>query len=94
MINTKLINQMKPQIKDVSELTDQELIEIAKKQKKESIIDAFLIGFLFAILIVSIIFAKSFILVLCLLYPIYKLAKKPKYKKADIDQQLKARNLI
>lgn len=42
-------------MKELSELTDQELLEKAKKMKSTNIINAALIGFMFGVLIYSII---------------------------------------
>ena len=62
--------------------------------KSYQIIDATLIGVLFGILIYSIIAGNfTFFFGILLLYAIYKLATKDKFKKIEIENLLKERNL-
>ena len=78
----------------LKELTNEELLKEAKKLKSTNIIDATLIGILVGILIYSITAGNfSFFFGLILLYAIYKLATKSKFKKEEIENLLKERNL-
>lgn len=80
--------------KQLKELTDKELLDEAKKMKSTQTIDATLIGVLFGILIYSIISGNFTIFFgILLLYAIYKLANKEKYKKEELKNLLKERNL-
>lgn len=80
--------------KQLNELTDEELLKEAKKVKSTQIIGATLIGVLIGILIYSITADNfSFFFGIILLYAVYKLANKDKYKKTEIESLLKKRNL-
>ena len=82
------------QQKELSELTDQELLVEAKKMKSFSIINALIIGFLLGIVIYS--FAKNTwgMLTLIPLYFVYKIINDPKNKRRkDLEKILKERNL-
>ena len=82
------------QQKELSELTDQELLVEAKKMKSFSIINALIIGFLLGIVIYS--FAKNTwgTLTLIPLYFVYKIINDPKNKRRkDLEKILKERNL-
>ncbi len=81
---------MKP--KDLSELTDQELLDEAKKVKSNSIVNALFIGFLIGIVIFSMIVNKWGFLIIILLYFIYKLIKKPNNNK-ELERLFKERDL-
>lgn len=78
--------------KELSELTDQELLLEAKKIKPSPIIDAFFIGFLVGIIIYSVAANTWGFLTLIPLYLIYILLKKPK-KLKKLNDEIKARNL-
>lgn len=78
--------------KELSELTDEELLLKAKKIKSNSIINAMFIGFLFGIVIYSVVVSSWGFFTLILLYFAYKLIKKPNDNKA-LEKLLKARNL-
>jgi hypothetical protein len=81
--------------KELSELTDQELLEEAKKMKSFSITNALIIGFLMGIVFYS--FAKNTwgIFTLIPLYFVYKMVNDPKNKRSkDMEKLLKERNLI
>tara|TARA_B100001245_G_C22823635_1_gene396289 strand:- start:168 stop:419 length:252 start_codon:yes stop_codon:yes gene_type:complete len=79
--------------KPLSELTDQELLQEAKKRKTTAIIDALTIGFLFGVIVYSV-FNKSWgVLTLIPIYMIYKLVNKPKYDKKELESLLRQRNL-
>ena len=80
--------------KQLNELTDEELLKEAKKIRTGQIMDAVLIGVLIGILIYSVMSTNfSIFLIIILLYVIYKLATKNKYKKSEIESFLKRRNL-
>jgi hypothetical protein len=78
--------------KEISELTDQELIEEDKKIKPSPVVDAFFIGFLIGIIIFSVAANSWGFLTLIPLLLIYLLLKKSKRKKA-LQKELKTRNL-
>ena len=79
--------------KKLNELTDEELLKEAKKIKSTQVIDATLIGFLIGILIYSITSGNfTYFFGIILLYAVYKLANKDKYKKSEIENLLKERN--
>lgn len=80
--------------KELSPLTDQELLEEAKKMKSFSITNAFIVGFLIGIIIFS--FAKNSwgFLTLIPLYFIYKIVNDPKNIRLEVlNSILKERNL-
>jgi len=78
--------------KELSQLTDQELLEAAKNNKPSPLIDAFFIGFLAGIIIFSV-FANSWGLVTLIpLFLIYVFIKKPKKYEA-LKNELENRNL-
>lgn len=80
--------------KQLKELSDQELLVEARKMKTTQLIDATLIGVLFGILIYSIVAGNFTIFFgILILYAIFKLAKKEKNKKEEIEKLLKERNL-
>jgi hypothetical protein len=76
----------------LSELTDQELREEAKKAKPSPILDAFFIGFLFGIIVYSVLKDTWGLLTLIPLFIIYGLLKKPKKYEA-LKKELKERSL-
>lgn len=76
----------------LAQLTDQELLEVAKDNKPSPIIDAFFIGFLVGIIIYSVVVNGWGALTLIPLYLIYRFLKKPK-QYADLQDELKKRNL-
>ncbi len=80
--------------KELSALTDQELMEEAKKLKSFSINNALFIGLLIGIVIYSI-FKHSFGLVMLIpLYFIHKMVNDPKNKRMkELETLLKDRNL-
>ena len=80
--------------KELSEFTDQELLDEAKKMKTFSITNALIIGFLLGIIVYS--FAKNScgLLTLIPLYFTYKLVNDPKNKRnKNLKILLKERNL-
>lgn len=78
--------------RELSQLTDQELLEVAKNNKPSPIIDAFFIGFLAGIIIYSVVANAWGLFTLIPLYLIYIFLKKPK-KYATLQKELKERNL-
>jgi F0F1-type ATP synthase assembly protein I len=79
--------------KELTELTNEELLSEAKKIKSTAIINAVLIGVLIGILIYSIAVNKFGFLTLILLFAIYKLINNSDYNKEEIEKLLKERNL-
>lgn len=80
--------------KDLSTLTDQELLDEAKKMKSFSVTNALFIGFLAGIILFSVAKGSWGLLTLIPLYFIYKLINDPKNKrKAELERLLKERNL-
>jgi len=78
--------------KELSELSDQELLDKAKKVKSNPITYALLIGFLIGVIIYSIVVNSLGFFTLIPLYFIYKLIKNSEKDKA-LDELLKERNL-
>lgn len=81
--------------KELSELTDQELLQEAKQLKSTSVINAVLIGFLIGIVFYSIVNKSLGFLTLAIpLFLVYKLVKDPKNKRMkEVENLLKERNL-
>lgn len=80
--------------KELPALTDQELLEEAKKLKSFSITNAFLIGFLAGIVIFSVIKSTFGFLMLIPLYFIHKMINDPKARRSKaLNELLKERNL-
>lgn len=78
--------------KELSQLTDEELLEVAKKNKPSPIFDAFFIGFLAGIILFGV-FANSLgFLTIIPLFLIYLFLKKPKRYQA-IKSELEKRSL-
>lgn len=78
--------------KELSQLTDKELLEVAKNNKPSPIIDAFFIGFLVGIIIYGAAANAWGFIILLPLFLIYILLKKPKRYKA-LKKELEKRNL-
>jgi len=78
--------------KKLAELTDEELLEEAKKKKTTSIINAVIIGFLIGIIIYSIVKNSLGLFTLIPLFFAYKLINSSKNNK-DLKELLKERNL-
>lgn len=80
--------------KELAELTDEELLQAAKKMKSEAMINAGFIGFLIGIVFYSIVKNGFGFFLLIPLFLIYKLInRKPKYNKRELERILKERNL-
>ena len=79
--------------KKLTELTNQELLQEAKKTRTAAIINAVFIGFLMGIVFYSA-FNNAFGLFLFIpLFFAYKLAKKSPYPNKELEELLKERNL-
>ena len=79
--------------KKLSELTDQELLQEAKKMKSNSITNAVLIGFLIGIVIYSIVKNSLGFFTLIPLFLAYKLINNSKYDNKELENLLKDLNL-
>ncbi|TDO23198.1 FUSC family protein [Pedobacter duraquae] len=78
--------------KKLSEFTDQELLDEAKKMKSNSIINAVLIGFMIGIVVYSIVKHSLSFLTLIPLFLAYKFFNSSK-KNEELEALLKERNL-
>lgn len=79
--------------KNLRELTDQELLQEAKKIKWDAILNAALIGFLIGIVFYSVMKNSLGFLTLIPLFFAYKLINKAKYPKQELEDLLKERKL-
>jgi type IV secretory pathway VirB3-like protein len=79
--------------KKLTELTDQELLQEAKKMKSVPITNAMLIGFLAGIIFYSIMKSSWGLLTIIPLFFIYKLVNKSKHDSKELESILKERNL-
>lgn len=77
----------------LSELTDQQLLQEAKKRKSAAIINAVLIGFLIGIVLYSILKNTLGFFTLIPLFFAYKLINNSKYNTKELENLLKERNL-
>lgn len=78
--------------KELSELTDQELLDEAKKMKSNPILNAVLIGFMIGVVVFSIVKNSLGLFTLIPLFFVYKLLNQSKRDKA-LEKLLKERNL-
>ena len=78
--------------KELSQLTDKELLELAKNNKPSPIIDAFFIGFLVGIIIYGAAANAWGFVILLPLFLIYILLKKPK-RFEELKNELEKRKL-
>jgi len=80
--------------KELSQMTDQELLAEAKKLKSFSITNAFLIGFLIGIVVFSLYKSTFGFLMLIPLYFVHKMVNDPRNKRIkEVDALLTKRNL-
>lgn len=79
--------------KPLSDLTDQELLQEAKKRKSNALMNAFLIGFLIGIVFYSVVKNTWGFLTLIPLFLAYKLINNSKYEKEELENILKQRGL-
>ncbi len=77
---------------ELAKLTDEELLEEAKKMKSKSIISALIIGFMIGIVVWSVAKNTVGLFTLIPLFFIYKLVNNSKKDKA-LKELLKERNL-
>jgi len=77
----------------LTELTDQELLQEAKKLKSASITNAVLIGFLIGIVFYSIVKNSLGFFTLIPLFFAYKLINNSKNNNKELENLLKERNL-
>jgi uncharacterized protein YcsI (UPF0317 family) len=77
---------------ELSQLSDEELLEAAKNNKPSPILDAFFIGFLVGIIIYSVAANTWGLVTIIPLYFIYIFLKKPK-KYDALKKELQKRNL-
>lgn len=80
-------------LKELSDLTDKELLAEAKKAKSTSVMNALLIGFLIGIVIYSIAVNSLGFITLIPLFLAYKLIKNSKYDSKELENLLKERKL-
>lgn len=80
--------------RNLSELTDQELLQEAKRIKSASLLNAVLIGFLIGIIVYSVFKNTWGLFTLIPLFLAYKLINnKPKYNAQELEDLLKQRRL-
>lgn len=79
--------------KKLSELTDHELLQEAKKMKSASITNAVLIGILIGIVFYSIMKNSFGFLTLIPLFFAYKLVNNSKYDTKELENLLRERSL-
>jgi hypothetical protein len=79
--------------KELSQLTDQELLAEAKKMKSTSITNAVLIGFLLGIVFYSVVKNSWGFFTLIPLFFVYKLINNSKNDTKELERILKERNL-
>lgn len=77
---------------ELAQLSDQELLEVAKNNKPSPIIDAFFIGFLVGVLIYGAVANSWGFVFIIPLFLIYQFLKKPK-QHAALQNELKKRGL-
>jgi F0F1-type ATP synthase assembly protein I len=78
--------------KELSKLTNQELLEKAKEIRPTSVVDATLIGILIGIVIYSVVQNSWGLVTLVPLFLVYTLYKKSKRNK-ELEKLMKERNL-
>ena len=80
-------------MKNLNDLTDQELLQESKKLKTAAAFNAVFIGFLFGIIFYSVVKNSVGWFTIIPLFLAYKLINNSKYKTKEIDNLLKERNL-
>lgn len=80
-------------MKNLNELTNEELLQESKKLKTANVINAVLIGFLFGIIFYSVVKNTWGFLTIIPLFLAYKLINNSKYKTKEIENLLRERNL-
>ncbi|QCK16157.1 FUSC family protein [Mangrovivirga cuniculi] len=79
--------------KKLEELSDEELLKEAKKMKSSAMINSLFIGFLMGIVVYSIWKNTYGFLMIIPLFLVYKLVKKPKHDKKELEYLLMKRKL-
>lgn len=79
--------------RNLAELSDQELLQEAKKLKSTAIVNAVLIGFLMGVVIYSVVKNTWGFLTLIPLFLAYRLINKSKYDSQELENLLKERKL-
>ncbi|PTN08683.1 FUSC family protein [Mangrovibacterium marinum] len=79
--------------KELTALSDQELLQEAKKLKSAARTNAVLIGFLIGIIVYSILKNSFGFLTLIPLFLVYKLVNNSKYDKKELEAMLTERKL-
>jgi len=79
--------------KNLSELSDEELLKEAKKLKSAAITNAFLIGFFIGIVCYSVVKNGFGFFLIIPLFIAYKLANNGKYDRTEINRLIKERGL-
>ncbi|WP_426327669.1 hypothetical protein [Pedobacter sp. R-06] len=79
--------------KELTELTDEELLQEAKKKKSAALTNAVLIGFLAGVIFFSVMRNSLGFLTLIPLFFIYKLVNNSKYDNKELENLLKGRGL-
>jgi hypothetical protein len=79
--------------KDLKSLTDEELLQEAKKRKSTAVINAVLIGILVGIIFYSIVKNSLGFLTLIPLFFAFKISNNSKYDRAGLENELRQRNL-
>ncbi len=79
--------------KELSQLTDEELLQEAKKMKSAKIMNAAIIGFLIGVIFYSVMKSSFGFLTFIPLFFAYKLINNSKYNNQELEDLLKERNL-
>lgn len=77
----------------LSELTDEELLQEAKKMKSNSIMNAVLIGFFVGVIVYCVVKDTVGLVTLIPLFFAYKLINKSNYNNQELEKLLIERNL-
>jgi hypothetical protein len=80
-------------MKNLNELTNEELLQESKKLKTAAVFNAVFIGFLFGIIFYSAMKNSLGLFTLIPLFLAYKLINNSKYKTKEVEELLKERNL-
>lgn len=79
--------------KELADYSDEELLELAKKNKSVGTINATLIGLFIGIILYGVMQNNLGLFTLIPLFFIYKIANKKGHDSKDIEAELKQRNL-
>ena len=77
----------------LSEFTDEELLQEAKKMKSNSIINAVLIGFFVGVIVYSVVKDTVGLVTLIPIFFVYRMVNKTKNDNQELEKLLKERNL-